>query len=95
MSGIVADYRQKRDRVVNGLKGYYEFEIPGGAFYLFPKALGDTGTEFAKETVKHNLLVIPGNTFSRRDTHFRISYAAPDQTLDRGIDILRRLARRG
>jgi len=92
-SGIVAEYKQKRDRVVTGLTGYYEFEVPGGAFYLFPKALGGTGTEFATEAVKHNLLVIPGGTFSRRDTHFRISYAAPDEVLDRGIDILRRLSR--
>ena len=36
-----------------------------------------------------------GNTFSRKDTHFRISYAAPDETLRRGIEILNRLARRG
>ena len=39
------------------------------------------------------LLIIPGGTFSRRDTHFRISYAAADTTLERGIEILRRIAR--
>jgi aspartate/methionine/tyrosine aminotransferase len=94
-SGIVADYRRKRDMLVAGLKGHYEFAVPGGAFYLFPKSPWGTGTEFATEGVKHNLLVIPGGTFSRRDTHLRISYAAPDEVLDRGIDILRRLAGRG
>jgi hypothetical protein len=30
--------------------------------------------------------------FSRRDTHVRISYGAPDETLARGIDVLRKLA---
>ena len=33
-------------------------------------------------------------TFSKRDTHFRISYAASDETLNRGIEILNKLARR-
>jgi aspartate aminotransferase/aminotransferase len=42
--------------------------------------------------VRDNLLIIPGNIFSRQDTHFRISYAASDETLRRGIEILRRLA---
>ena len=31
--------------------------------------------------------------FSRRDTHFRISYAAADETIERGVEILRRLAK--
>ena len=34
------------------------------------------GTEFVAEAIRNNLLIIPGGTFSRRDTHFRISYAA-------------------
>jgi aspartate/methionine/tyrosine aminotransferase len=94
VSGIVADYRRKRDLLVAGLKDDYEFAIPGGAFYLFPKAPWGTGTEFVTEAIKHNLLIIPGGVFSRRDTHLRISYAAPDDVLHRGIEILRKLARR-
>ena len=70
----------------------YEFAPPGGAFYLFPKAPRGTGTAFVTEAVRHNLLVIPGATFSRRDTHFRISYAATDETIRRGVEILNRLA---
>jgi aspartate aminotransferase/aminotransferase len=42
--------------------------------------------------VEHNLLCIPGNTFSKRDNHFRLSYAASDETLERGLEILNRLA---
>ena len=73
---FVADYRRKRDLLADGLRGHYEFELPGGAFYLFPKAPWGTGTEFVTEAIEHNLLIIPGSVFSRRDTHFRISYAA-------------------
>jgi aspartate aminotransferase/aminotransferase len=44
------------------------------------------------EAIRNNLLIIPGNVFSSRDTHFRISYAADERTLERGIAILKRLA---
>src|SRR5207244_9065304 len=94
VSAIVADYHRKRDRIYEGLTGRYEMVKPGGAFYLFPKAPWGTATEFVAEAIRNNLLVIPGNTFSRRDTHFRVSYAADDRTIDRGIDILDQLARR-
>jgi aspartate aminotransferase/aminotransferase len=43
--------------------------------------------------IRRNLLIIPGNVFSRRDTHFRISYAVDDATLKRGLEVLRDLAR--
>ena len=89
---IVADYKRKRDRLVQALKDHYELVAPGGACYLFPKAPWGTGSEFVAEAIRSNLLIIPGNTFSKRDTHFRISYAVNDQTLDRGIEILRKLA---
>ena len=36
----------------------------------------------------------PGNVFSRHDTHFRLSYAAADATIDRGIEILNHLAKK-
>jgi aspartate aminotransferase/aminotransferase len=94
VSAIVADYRQKRDRLVAGLKDRFELIAPGGAFYLFVKTPWGTGHEFVAEAIRNNLLIIPGNVFSRRDTHFRLSYAASDETLDRGIEILNRIARR-
>jgi aspartate/methionine/tyrosine aminotransferase len=92
VSAIVADYKHKRDRLVSALADHYELTAPGGAFYLFPKAPWGTGAEFVSEAIRNNLLIIPGGTFSRHDTHFRISYAASDATLERGIEILRRLA---
>lgn len=89
-----AIYRQKRDRVVEALSGLYELARPEGAFYAFPKVPEGyaSASDFIQEAVKHNLLVIPGNTFSRQDTHFRLSYAVDDRTLTRGLDVLRALA---
>lgn len=93
-SGLVADYRQKRDRLVGGISEHFEIAHPGGAFYVFPKAPWGTGDEFVAEAIKNNLLIIPGNIFSHQNTHFRISYAASDEAIDRGIEVLCKLAAR-
>lgn len=90
----MADYRAKRDRLYDGLADLYEIEKPGGAFYVFPKSPWGTGTQFVERAIENNLLIIPGNVFSEKDTHFRISYAASDETIDRGMEVLRKIAER-
>lgn len=92
VSAFVADYRRKRDLVYEALEHRFELVKPGGAFYMFPKSPRGPASAFVAEAIRNNLLIIPGNVFSSRDTHFRISYAADDRTLERGIDILNRLA---
>lgn len=94
MSVEINHYRRKRDMLLDGLSDLYEIARPEGAFYMFPKAPWGTATEFVEKGIqKYELLVIPGNVFSARDTHFRISYAASDETIERGIDALRKLAK--
>lgn len=88
-------YRHKRDLVYEALRQEFEVVRPGGAFYIFPKAPWGTGQDFVEAAIRNNVLVIPGSVFSERDTHFRISYAAPDDVLERGVEILNRVARRG
>lgn len=90
----MADYRQKRDALVEGLADLYDIERPGGAFYVFPRAPWGSGTQFVEKAIENNLLIIPGSVFSEKDTHFRISYAASDETIDRGIEVLRSMAKR-
>jgi aspartate aminotransferase/aminotransferase len=92
MSAVVADYKRKRDFVCDALAARFELIRPGGAFYLFPKVPRGTSTQFVEEAIGKNLLVIPGIAFGRKDTHFRISYAAPDEKLRQGVEILNRLA---
>jgi aspartate/methionine/tyrosine aminotransferase len=87
-------YRRKRDMLLAGLADDYEVMRPGGAFYVFPKLPWGSGMEFVTEAIeKHQMLIIPGSVFSHRDTHFRISYAADDRIIERGIEALRKLAR--
>lgn len=95
LSDRVDEYRRKRDLMREELGGHFDIHGAGGAFYLFLKAPWGTGTEFVKEAIKNNLLIIPGNVFSSKDTHFRLSYAAEDETLRRGAEILRRVAEQG
>jgi aspartate aminotransferase/aminotransferase len=53
---------------------------------------GGTGGDFVARAIENQLLIIPGSIFSGRDTHFRISYAASEATLERGLAVLRKLA---
>lgn len=95
MSEAIAAYRRRRDLLVEGIRDLYDVQPPGGAFYVFPRAPWGTGTELVERAIDNNLLIIPGNVFSRQDTHFRISYAADPSVIQRGIEVLRKLARAG
>lgn len=92
MTEHTRDYRAKRDRIVAGLQDHYDLTVPGGAFYVFPKAPNGSASAFVEKAIENNLLVIPGNIFSKHDTHFRISYAASDEMIERGIEVLKKLA---
>ncbi len=91
MSEQINAYQRKRDMVVQAFDGVTNVSTPGGAFYAFievPPGLGLTATEFVEQAIKRSVLVIPGSVFSTRDTHFRVSFAAPDERLARGLEIL-------
>jgi aspartate aminotransferase/aminotransferase len=102
MSEQISSYRRRRDLVTTGLEeAGYSVVKPGGAFYVFPEVPPSTGrasgtcgsaSEFVARSIENELLVIPGGIFSGRDTHFRISFAASEATIERGLAVLRLLA---
>ena len=92
VSDAIADYRRKRDMVVDALAEPFGLIKPGGAFYAFVPAPGGNATEFVTRAIERNVLTIPGSVFSTRDSHFRICYTVDDDKLARGLDILRSLA---
>ena len=102
MSEQIDSYRHRRDMVVAGLsEAGYSVVKPGGAFYVFPGVPQSTGgasgtreseSEFVARAIVNELLVIPGSIFSARDTHFRISFAASEATIERGLEVLQKLA---
>ncbi|MCC6697602.1 MAG: aminotransferase class I/II-fold pyridoxal phosphate-dependent enzyme [Candidatus Hydrogenedentes bacterium] len=82
-------YRRKRDLIYNGLvSAGFKVTKPGGAFYIFPEAPSGDGDGFVKRTIENSVLVIPGSVFSERATNFRISFAAEDSTIERGVEVL-------
>ncbi len=91
-SRYIDDYRHKRDFLIANWQAIMRFTEPGGAFYFFPRAPWGTASEFVAKAIENQLLIIPGNIFSQQDTHFRISYAAHQKTLERGVEVLRKLA---
>ena len=94
IEGLVDTYRKRRDMVVEALGEVTEVFAPGGAFYCFvkiPEKLNITSQEFFEKAVERNVLIIPGNVFSSKDTHFRVSMAAPEAKLEAGIAILKEL----
>jgi len=92
VSEQVAAYRKKRDLIYEGLKDKFEIVKPGGAFYTFIEAPNGKATAFVEKAIANNVLIIPGNVSSEKDTHFRISYATSDKNIEQGVEILRNLA---
>ncbi len=91
----VDEYRRKRDFMYQGLvDAGYEVEKPGGAFYILPRVPEGDDVSFVEKCIASNLLLIPGSVFSEQHTHFRIAYPAADETLERGLEILRKMKSR-
>ncbi|MGC8765856.1 MAG: pyridoxal phosphate-dependent aminotransferase [Brevinematia bacterium] len=86
-------YRRKRDLIYNALKDDFNIVKPGGAFYIFPALKNGDVSRFVELAIKNNVLIIPGNVFSEQNTNFRISYAARDEDIMRGAEILCKLAK--
>lgn len=91
MGPHVAEYKRRRELVVERLSEVTEVPTPGGAFYAFfrvPTRMGLTGTQFVERAIERQVLTIPGACFSRRDTHVRLSFATSMRNLERGLEVL-------
>lgn len=69
MTAQVAAYKRKRDMVADALGPALGLVKPEGAFYAFVPAPGGAATPFVTRAIENNVLIIPGNVFSERDTH--------------------------
>ncbi|MCB9879748.1 MAG: pyridoxal phosphate-dependent aminotransferase [Planctomycetes bacterium] len=91
-------YRHKRELLARELHPAYALSPSEGAFYAFPRLPRNAAGEqvssdvFVEAAIADKLLIVPGKAFSARDTHFRVSFAASDEDLQKGIAVLNRLA---
>jgi len=95
VSQHIEAYRRKRDLAFEILSEAFEVIRPRGGFYIFPKVPDQykSATEFVERAIEKNILIIPGSVFSEKDTHFRISYATDEKSIERGCKMLCELAR--
>ncbi|HVN22512.1 MAG TPA: aminotransferase class I/II-fold pyridoxal phosphate-dependent enzyme [Syntrophorhabdales bacterium] len=88
---IIETYRRKRDLIYDGIKDKFRIVKPKGAYYIFPEVPDGDGDAFVERALANNLFIIPGSVFSRKKSNVRISFAADEATVLRGIEILRKL----
>lgn len=87
-TSIKNNYKNKRDFVFESLKNNYEISKPQGAFYFFIKHPKYDGDKLVEMALEKEVLLIPGSVFSRKNSHFRLSFANSDFELKRGMDRL-------
>jgi aspartate aminotransferase len=81
MSVDIGEYKRKRDLLCDGLADAgYDFTIPPGAFYLFPRTPVADDVTFVKELQAELILVVPGSGFAGPG-HFRIAFCVDDETI--------------
>lgn len=67
----------------------FDIVRPGGTFYMFPKALESDAVAFSKKAMKHDLILVPGDSFGAPG-YFRIAYCVDTEKVERSIDAFRR-----
>jgi aspartate aminotransferase len=84
LQGVTVDvsiYRRRRDMLCQGLAEIgYDFNVPEGAFYLFPKSPISDDVKFVNILKEELILAVPGIGFGGPG-YFRLSYAVPDFTI--------------
>jgi len=84
VQGVSVDisvYRRRRDMLCRILaEAGYEFQIPEGAFYLFPKSPIPDDVAFVGILADELILAVPGTAFGAPG-HFRLSFAVPESTI--------------
>jgi aspartate/methionine/tyrosine aminotransferase len=89
---LIEGYRKKRDLIYEGIKDKFAVTKPEGAYFIFPEAPGGDGDRFVERALEKKLFILPGSVFSRRKTHVRISFASSEESVRKGIEVLRSLA---
>ena len=87
----IAAYDKNRTLLYNSLcEMGYEAVKPDGAFYLFVKAPGGDAGAFSEAAKKHELLIVPSDSFGY-EGYVRISYCVAYDTIKNSLPAFRRL----
>ena len=84
-------YQKNKDLFYNALVDMgYECVEPGGAFYLFPKALEEDANAFCEKAKEYDLLIVPGDSFGCPG-YVRISYCVPTERIEKALPLFKKL----
>lgn len=84
-------YAKNRERFYHALTEMgYECAEPGGAFYLFMKALGGDAGAFCEAAKKYDLLLVPSDSFGCSG-YVRISYCVDPQKIEGALPLFKKL----
>lgn len=70
----------------------FECVEPGGTFYMFPKAPGGDAIAFSEKAKKHDLILVPSDTFGVKG-YFRIAYCIDTEKVERSLEAFCGLAK--
>lgn len=79
-TSIYAARRKAMARVLS--EGGYEFNLPSGAFYFFPKAPGGDDIAFVNRLLEERVLAVPGSGFGYPG-HFRLAFCVDEGVINR------------
>ena len=87
----ISQYDKNRTLLYNSLTDIgYKAVKPEGAFYLFVKALQEDAYEFCERAKKHELLLVPSDSFGIKG-YVRISYCVAYDTIKNSIPAFKAL----
>ena len=96
VDAVVAEFRQRRDLIVDGLNAIpgVRCPLPQGAFYAFPnvEAFGRSSNELADYLLEEaGVAVLPGTAFGRNgEGYLRLSYANSMENIAKALERMAR-----
>jgi aspartate aminotransferase/aminotransferase len=86
----ITGYLKRRDLVWDALKDKFNIIKPEGAFYAFVEAPAGR-QDFWHKLANNKLLTVPGNVFSQKSGYLRLSFAASQEQVVRGMEIFKKI----
>lgn len=89
----VGIYEKRRNLMAKTLEDAgYEFTMPAGAFYFFPKAPGGDDIAFTQKLLEQNILAVPGSGFGCPG-YFRLAFCVDEAVIKNAAEGFKRANR--
>ena len=86
-AGIYAKRRELMGNILTDAG--YDFQMPRGAFYFFPKAPGGDDVAFVNRLLEERILAVPGSGFGGPG-HFRLTFCVGEDVIARSAEGFKR-----